>query len=53
MKKDIILGQGRHILTAIGGALVAFGVLEEGIVTEAIGAIMTVAGFVLSVRAKR
>lgn len=52
MKKDILLGQIRHILTAVGGALVAFGVLEEGVVTEGIGAVMTAIGFGLSIKAK-
>lgn len=52
MKNEILLGQLRHILTAVGGALVAFGVLEEGIVTEGIGALMTLSGLALSVRAK-
>jgi hypothetical protein len=52
MKNAILLGQIRHLLTAVGGALVAFGVLEEGIVTEGIGAAMTIIGFALSVKSK-
>lgn len=52
MKNEILKGQIRHILTALGGALVAFGVVEEGIVTEGIGALMTLIGFGLSIKAK-
>lgn len=52
MKNVIILGQLRHILTAVGGALVAFGIVDHGLVMEGIGAVMTATGFALSVRAK-
>jgi hypothetical protein len=52
MKNEILLGQIRHLLTAVGTALVAFGIVEEGIVTEGIGALMALSGFALSIKAK-
>jgi len=51
--KDAILGIVRHILTAGGGALVANGVVADGDVQTAIGAIVALVGVVLSVLEKR
>jgi len=48
MNKLKVLGLIRHLLTAAGGIAVGLGYAQEGIVTEAIGAIMTLAGIVTS-----
>lgn len=55
MKREVILGVIRHTLTFAGGILVAKGILEQGLLTEIIGGLMTVIGGVLSVidKAKR
>ncbi len=55
MKREVILGVIRHTLTFAGGILVAKGILEQGLLTEIIGGLMTVIGGVWSVidKAKR
>jgi hypothetical protein len=52
MKQDIILGLVRHILTALGGILVTKGLADAAGLESAIGALVTLAGFVWSVVAK-
>ena len=49
MSKEIILGIVRHTLTFAGGILVAKGLLEQGLLAEIIGGVMTVVGGVWSV----
>ena len=49
MKKEIILGVLRHVLTFAGGILVAKGLLEQGVLAEIIGGVMTVVGGIWSV----
>ena len=49
MKKEIILGIVRHTLTFAGGILVAKGLLEQGVLAEIIGGVMTVVGGVWSI----
>ena len=52
--QDTVLnGIVRHILTAVGGALVARGSLAESELELAVGAIITLAGVIRSVFAKR
>lgn len=53
MSTPIVLGLIRHILTIAGGYLVAQGALEQGQVTEAIGALVTLAGVGWSVWEKQ
>lgn len=55
MSKEIILGVLRHVLTFAGGILVAKGLLEQGVLAEIIGGVMTVVGGIWSVidKAKR
>jgi hypothetical protein len=48
-----ISGQIRHLLTAIGGAIVANGWAGDATVQISIGVIMAVVGFVWSYRAKK
>ena len=43
----------RHILTTAGGVLVAKGYLEEGMLQEVIGAVLTLAGVAWSMWEKR
>lgn len=49
MKKEVILGIVRHTLTFAGGILVAKGLLEQGVLAEIIGGVMTVVGGVWSI----
>jgi hypothetical protein len=49
MSKEVILGIVRHTLTFAGGILVAKGLLEQGVLAEIIGGVMTVVGGVWSV----
>lgn len=44
MKKDQVLGLIRHTLTFVGGLLVAKGFIDETIVTEIIGGVITLVG---------
>ena len=48
LSKYQINGLIRHGLTAIGGALVILGYLEESVATEITGGIMNAVGFVWS-----
>jgi hypothetical protein len=48
MNKLSILGIARHLLTFGGGIAVAKGIVDEGIVTELVGAVITILGFILS-----
>ena len=43
-----IQGLLRHILTFIGGYLVTSGIIDEAILSEVVGAIITITGFVWS-----
>ena len=47
------LGVGRHVLTTVGGIFVAKGVIGESEVEALAGAIVTIAGIVLSIINKR
>lgn len=49
MNKETILGIVRHVLTFVGGIVVAKGLLDEGVVTAVIGGALTVVGAVWSV----
>lgn len=44
MGKNQILGILRHVLTFAGGFIVAKGWIDEGALTELVGALMTVIG---------
>ena len=43
-----IKGLLRHILTFLGGYLVTSGIIDEAILSEVVGAIITITGFVWS-----
>lgn len=49
MTKEQVMGIIRHALTFVGGILIVKGLAEEGIVNEAIGAVVTAVGAVWSV----
>lgn len=53
MNKDSILGVVRHVLTFAGGYIAAKGIVDQAIVNESIGALMTLIGVVWSVYAKK
>ena len=44
MTSEMWLGLTRHLLTALGGVLVARGVVDTGTVQTGIGAVVTLAG---------
>lgn len=49
MKKEQILGVLRHTLTFLGGLIVMKGYLDETMLTEIVGGIITLVGSVWSV----
>lgn len=53
MNKQSILGIVRHVLTFAGGYVAAKGIVDQAMVNEAIGAIMTIVGIAWSVADKR
>jgi hypothetical protein len=53
LTKEQVFGIIRHALTAVGGALVAKGVIDEAGLTEAVGALVALIGVVWSAIAKR
>ena len=53
MKKEQTLGIIRHSLTFIGGILIMKGIVDEALVAEISGAIMTLVGGVWSIVDKR
>jgi hypothetical protein len=48
MKQEQALGILRHVLTFVGGVLMAKGVVTEGWVADTVGAILTLAGSIWS-----
>lgn len=53
MNNEILLGLVRHILTAIGGVLVAKGSVDQSTVETVIGGIVAIVGAVWSVFSKK
>ena len=53
MKKEVVLGIIRHALTFGGGILVAKGLLEESLVQELSGSLITLIGGIWSVLQKK
>ena len=52
MTKEQILGVVRHLLTFFGGILITKGIVDETIITEAIGGLSTLIGAIWSFIAK-
>lgn len=53
LTREQVLGIVRHALTFAGGIVVMKGYADEGTVTEIIGGVMTLAGAIWSVIAKK
>jgi hypothetical protein len=53
LTKEQILGIVRHTLTFVGGILVMRGLVDEAVVTEIIGGVMTLTGTIWSVINKK
>tara|TARA_B100001287_G_scaffold246423_1_gene224358 strand:+ start:226 stop:396 length:171 start_codon:yes stop_codon:yes gene_type:complete len=53
MEREQVYGLIRHGLTAVGGVCVTLGYIDEEIVPELIGALMTIVGVVWSYQAKK
>ena len=53
LTKEQILGIVRHTLTFIGGIVIARGLVDETLVTECIGGILTLAGAIWSIIDKK
>jgi hypothetical protein len=53
MTQEQTLGFIRHFLTLIGGVFVTKGVIEETVMLEVVGAIVTLGAFIWSFRAKK
>jgi hypothetical protein len=48
MNQDDVLGVVRHVLTTLGGALVADGVLSSSQLQDGVGAVVVIAGIAWS-----
>ena len=53
LSKDQIFGIIRHTLTFVGGFLVMKGLVDEAVVSEIVGGVMTLAGTVWSIFEKK
>jgi len=53
MTKEQVLGLVRHTLTFVGGFLVMQGIVEEAVVAEVSGALLTLVGTLWSVFSKK
>lgn len=53
MSKEKILGIVRHALTFVGGLLVMKGIVDEAMVSEVIGGVMTLVGTIWSIVDKK
>ena len=53
MNKEQVLGIVRHVLTTVGGILIANGLIDDGSLTEIIGSVITLVGVIWSVAVKK
>jgi hypothetical protein len=53
MNKEQIMGLVRHVLTFVGGIIVAKGLATDAMTSELIGGIMTVVGTTWSILSKK
>ena len=53
LNKEQVMGIVRHALTFIGGIVVMKGLVDETVITEVIGGVMTVVGAVWSILDKK
>lgn len=53
MNKEQILGLVRHVLTGVGGIVIANGLISEGTAVELTGILMSIIGFIWSFWSKK
>jgi hypothetical protein len=53
MNKEQVLGILRHVLTFVGGIVIAKGLVDESLYTELVGGVMTLVGTVWSIVSKK
>ncbi len=53
MNKDQVLGILRHVLTCVGGIVIAKGLIDESLYTELAGGVATLVGTVWSIVSKK
>ena len=53
LTKEQFLGILRHALTFVGGVLVTNGILDESVIIELTGGVMTLAGAIWSIVSKK
>lgn len=53
LTREQVLGILRHTLTFVGGIIVAKGLVEEAVVTEIIGGVLTLTGAIWSIVTKK
>jgi hypothetical protein len=53
LNKEQVMGIVRHALTFIGGIVVMKGLVDETVITEVIGSVMTLVGTVWSILDKK
>jgi len=53
MKNEKTLGLLRHVLTFVGGILVTKGLIDESMLGELVGAVITLVGGVWSISSKK
>ena len=53
LTKDQTFGVARHILTPLGGSIVAKGWIDESMMVEEVGLLIGIMGFIWSFAAKR
>ena len=53
LNKEQVMGIVRHALTFIGGIVVMKGLVDETVITEVIGGVMTLVGAVWSILVKK
>jgi hypothetical protein len=49
MKKEVVLGIVRHVLTFVGGMLITKGLIDESTAQELVGSFVTTIGLIWSV----
>jgi hypothetical protein len=53
MNKEQVLGLLRHVLTFVGGIVIAKGLIDESLYTELVGGVATLVGTVWSIVSKK
>lgn len=53
LTREQVLGITRHVLTFVGGIAVTKGIIDEATLTQIVGGIITLAGTIWSIVAKK